>query len=330
MSKPTAADVAKAAGVSKWTVIRAFTTGSSISERSREKILIEAAKLDYAPNLLARSLATNQTNLIAILVDDFANPHKLPALEALTKKLQLEGMASVLININDEFDHLAAMLNAAQRQVDAMVLVGTGFRPEMIQNRKTAAGAPPLFVFARQSKLDDIPYVDCDPISAMQAICEHLQQKGYRHPLYLSGPDVVSTGLGRYQFVQSYWASTSQTTVHRIQSTDYSVNSAKETIRQHLMILPRESWPDALICENDVLAIGAMDVLRDEFHLRVPEQMAVTGFDGTEIAALAAYDITSYAQPLEEMVVELVEMIKGRKPQQSVSLTGQLLPRQTT
>ncbi|MGO6908646.1 LacI family transcriptional regulator, partial [Rhizobium ruizarguesonis] len=85
---------------SKWTVIRAFTPGASITEASRQKVLQAAEVLNYSPNLLARSLATNTTHQVAVFVDDFANPHKLPVLEMLTERLQAEGLLTVLININ--------------------------------------------------------------------------------------------------------------------------------------------------------------------------------------------------------------------------------------
>lgn len=120
--RPTAKIVAERAGVSKWTVIRAFIPGASISESSRKKVVRAAEVLNYTPNFLARSLATSFTHQVAVFVDDFTNPQKLPFLEQLTLKLQTEGLVAVLININLNFDHVQALLNAEQRQVDAIVL----------------------------------------------------------------------------------------------------------------------------------------------------------------------------------------------------------------
>lgn len=108
--RATAKEVADAAGVSKWTVIRAFTPGASITEESKRRVLEAAAVLNYTPNLLARSLATNLTHQVAVFVDDFANPQKLPFLETLTERLQAEGLVAVLININNHFDHVHGTL----------------------------------------------------------------------------------------------------------------------------------------------------------------------------------------------------------------------------
>ncbi len=85
--RPTAQEVAEAAGVSKWTVIRAFTPGASIAEASRKRVLEVAERLNYSPNLLARSLATNLTHQVAVFVDDFLNPHKPPTPSTLSEVL---------------------------------------------------------------------------------------------------------------------------------------------------------------------------------------------------------------------------------------------------
>ncbi len=98
--KATATDVAREAGVSKWTVNRAFKLDASIAEESRKRVLEAAERLGYRPNLLARSLSTKTTQQVALLVDDFGNPHKLPVLKTLTAALQREGLVATLINID--------------------------------------------------------------------------------------------------------------------------------------------------------------------------------------------------------------------------------------
>ena len=131
--KATASDVARVAGVSKWTVSRAFKKDASIADDSRERILKVAGRLGYRPNLLARSLTTKSTQQVAVLVDDFANPHKLPMLSLLTAALQREGLIALLVNINEANGHVDAILNADQRQVDAVILLGTSFRDETLR-----------------------------------------------------------------------------------------------------------------------------------------------------------------------------------------------------
>ena len=98
MSKPdrfdsvTADDVAIAAGVSRWTVNRAFKKDASISAKSREKVMSAAQALGYIPDLSASALASTRSNLVALLVDDFANPHKLVMMDCLTRALRGRGL----------------------------------------------------------------------------------------------------------------------------------------------------------------------------------------------------------------------------------------------
>lgn len=326
--RATAEDVARAAGVSKWTVIRAFTPGASISEKSRVKVLGAAEQVNYRPNLLARSLATNLTHQIAILVDDFKNPHKLPVLELLTGQLQSEGMLAVLININEHFDHVQALLEAGQRQVDAVILFGTAFRPEMLADDRLKGGAP-LYVLARDSQIPNVPAVTCNSALAMQEMCEHFHAKGYRRPAFLSGARTVSTALGRRRTFQDFWEAQGADPVQDLFAASYGSDEGFAAVRHAFEATPRKGWPDLLMCENDALAFGAIDYVRSVLNLRLPQDIAIAGFDNTPLSASPAYDLTTYEQPAAEMVAVIVEMILGRVPRERRALKGKFIARST-
>ncbi|KQR71561.1 LacI family DNA-binding transcriptional regulator [Rhizobium sp. Leaf341] len=326
--KATAEDVAQAAGVSKWTVIRAFTPGASISEKSRKRVMEAAEHHNYRPNLLARSLATNLTRQIAVLVDDFKNPHKLPVLEELTWQFQSEGRLVVLININEHFDHVQALLDAGQRQVDAIILFGTGFRPEMLEDVRLKGGAP-MYVLARDSQIPDIPAVTCDTPLAMQELGEHFRAKGYERPAFLSGAKTLSTALGRQRAFHTFWQSQGTARVLDLSAASYSSEHGFAAVRQALEVMPREQWPDLLMCENDALAFGAIDYVRSILNLRIPDDIAIAGFDNTPLSASPAYDLTTYEQPMAEMVATLISMILGDAPQESKVSKGRLILRST-
>lgn len=326
-SRATAADVALAAGVSKWTVTRAFTPGASIAEDSRERVLREAAKLGYRPNLLARSLATKTTNLIALLVDDFANPYKLPILELLTQALQAEQMAAILININRHFDHVAAVLDADQRQVDAVILVGTDFRNETLTDQALPPSGPPLYVLARESTIAHIPSVSCDAQTSMQAINRHLWERGYRRPGFMSGPRSLSTALGRKSHFNAFWLERGIAEVPELPASSYDRQAAANALRAYLASTPPAERIDVLMCENDALAIGAIETARHEFGLHIPKDLAIVGYDGDELAASPSFDLTTYRQPLQAMVDAIVAMLKGRQERKSLTIAGELIVR---
>jgi LacI family transcriptional regulator len=325
--RATAQDVAQAAGVSKWTVIRAFTPGASITEASREKVLKAAKERNYTPNLLARSLATNLTHQVAVFVDDFTNPHKLPLLEKLTERLQSEGRIAMLVNINQHFNHVHALLNADQRQVDAIVLCGTSFRDESLQDSRLRPGVPPMFVLARDSQIEGVPAITCDAKVAMHEICTYLGSKHYRRPGFMPGPRALSTALWRRRLFKEYWAQRSIPDIPELPTQRYSAKAGADAMRTYLAATPADQRIDLLMCENDILATGAMDVIRTEFGLRIPGDIAVAGFDNVPLAAAPVYDLTSYEQPIDEMVEIVIEMILGRRQKETVYLRGRLVPR---
>jgi DNA-binding LacI/PurR family transcriptional regulator len=323
----TALDVARAAGVSKWTVTRAFKPGASIAEDSRRRVMAVADGLGYRPNLLARSLATRSTQLVAVLVDDFANPYKLPFLEALTASLQSEGMLAILININEAHGHVGALMDAAQRQIDAAILLGTDFHDEMLLDGGHTNAMPNLFVLARESTIASVPSVACDAPASIEEIGGHLLRKGYRRPGFMSGPRTLSTALGRRRGFAAFWRRHGVADLPELPAGTYSRPAGAEALRAYLSRTPPAERVDVLMCENDILAFGAMDVARSEFRLKIPDDLALVGYDDNEFAAAPAYDLTTYRQPIEAMVAAVVDMIRGKARHESVRLRGRFVER---
>ncbi|NDK53391.1 LacI family DNA-binding transcriptional regulator [Rhizobium laguerreae] len=328
--RATAKQVAEAAGVSKWTVIRAFTPGASITEESKRRVLESAAALNYTPNLLARSLATNSTRQVAVFVDDFANPQKLPFLETLTEQLQAADLVAMLININNHFNHVHALLHADQRQVDAVILFGTAFRDETLLDPQLGHGTPPMFVLARDSQIDGVPAVVCDAELALREIVDHLHARGYRRPGFMTGAPALSTALRRRHYFTEFWE---QKGVHRIEllsAEKYSAEAGARGVRDYLAGTSAEDRIDVLMCENDILALGAMDEMRGKFDLDVPRDMAVVGFDNYELGGSSAFGLTTYEQPCQEMVEVIIRMISGELEPETVTLPGRLVVRSST
>lgn len=328
--RATAQDVAKEAGVSKWTVNRAFKADASIAHESRERVMEAARSLGYRPNLLARSLTTKTTQQVAVLVDDFGNPHKLPALKALTASLQREGLVTALINIDQPSDHIDAILNADQRQLDAVVLLGTSFRDEILRDHALHPNGPPLYVLARESALDSVTAISCDSAQSTREIGEHLWARGYRRPAFMSGPRTLSTALGRKREFEAFWRDHGMDTLPELPAGAYDRIAAGEAMARYLAATPPARRADVLMSENDALAMGAMDIARFAFGLKCPADMAFVGYDGVDAASAPSYDLTTYEQPIGAMVNRLVDMIVGRAKRASVNFEGRLIIRGST
>ncbi len=328
----TADDVAAMAGVSRWTVARAFKKDGSISTKSRARVMEAAEKLGYVPDLSAAALASDRSNLVALLVDDFDNPHKLVMLERLTRILREAGYGTLLVNMLGEKDAPEALLMASQRRVDAAVLIGTQFDESMRRSALGARRVKKLVVFARMSSQPDTLSIGCDDVAAMDEVTRHVLAKGYRRPLFLAGPDTESTRLFRKETFLRVWAAERGGPVPTvIHARSYSSTDGRDCAIAHLRPLPKDQLPDVIICENDVLALGAMDAVRGDLGLSIPSDIAITGFDDIPLAASPTYDLTSYRQPITEMVHALVRLLdaEGNAPQ-SIVIKGKFVARGST
>ncbi|MGB0664239.1 MAG: LacI family DNA-binding transcriptional regulator [Pontibacterium sp.] len=309
----TADDVAKLAGVSRWTVNRAFKKDASISEKSREKVKRAAAELGYLPDLLAASLSSDKSHLVALLIDDFANPHKLAVLEVLTKTLRAHGWDSLLVSTSGEEDATNALMGASQRRVDAAVMIGSGFNDETLNTALKSRRVRKLIIFLRESPLDNTLSICVDDKIAMGVVVDYVLQKGYRSPYFLAGPQTSSAHLSRKETFLTQWFEATGQTVAFSSVASYDYQLAYDHIQSHFADVGTADLPDVIVCENDALAMGTIDAIRYKLGLRVPEDIAVTGFDDVPQAAGPHYDLTTYKQPLDEMANALINLLKGEK-----------------
>ncbi|MGO4853685.1 LacI family DNA-binding transcriptional regulator [Phaeovulum sp. W22_SRMD_FR3] len=325
----TADDVAEAAGVSRWTVARAFKKDASISKKTRAKVMTAAEALGYVPDLHAAGLASDRSGLVALMLDDFSNPHKLVQLERLSRILRQEGWGVLLVNMLSEADASSAFLAASQRRVDAAVVIGTRFDDSILSTALGARRVKKLIVFARTSTNPNTITICCDDAVAMREIADHLYERGRRRPLFVAGPGGQSAVLKRKDSFAARWQELTGCVPPVMHVAQYDVFLAREAVVAELSDRARADLPDVLVCENDIVAIGALEALRFSLGLRVPEDIAVTGFDDIPLASLASHALTTYRQPITKMAEALVGVLEGNDKTE-VILPGQFMPRQTT
>ena len=143
-----------------------------------------------------------------------------------------------------------------------------------------------MFVLARDSQIDDIPAITCDADVAMAEICGYLATKPYRRPAFMAGPQTLSTALGRQRLFRDFWLGRGIPSVQDLSAETYSQAAGAAVMRTYLTQTPADQRIDLIMCENDILALGAIDAIRYQFGLRVPEDIAVVGFSTTSISPL--------------------------------------------
>lgn len=305
LRKVTASDVARRIGVSKWTVSRAFTEGASISPDVRERVLQVATELGYRPNLLARSLTKRRTGIVGLVVDELANPNLFPVLDEVTSQLQRNGYMSLLLNISSAHSHGPTLSLADQFQVDGLIFLGTILTDELVRLAQDIRNIP-LIVLYRNSDTPNIQVVTTDGYRAGAEIATLLVEQGFQRIGYMAGPPSQSTQVRRLDGFADALAARGVKVETILEAGHYARDRGFQTLTRYLDETSSDTRIEALFCENDILAIGALDALRAQDEA-VP--MAIVGFDDIELAASPCYELTSYRQPMELLVTEAIRRL---------------------
>ncbi|RZT99859.1 LacI family transcriptional regulator [Advenella incenata] len=305
---PRAQDVADLAQVSQSAVSRTFTPGASVSESTRNKVLAAAQRLGYRPNALARSLITRQSRIVALVMSYLENQFYPLVIEKLSQKLQKQGyhVLMFIADIDEGADGVLA--DILQYQVEGIVMASTMLSPTLAKSCSDVG--VPVVQFNRISDLGGLTRyatssVTSDNAAGGRLAAELLVARGYKRIAFLAGLEDSSTSLERERGFKEALSELGTSVSYR-DTGHYSFDGAKDAARR---LFGHADRPDAVFVANDHMAIAVMDVLRQEFCLRVPEEVGVIGFDDVPQAAWGAYQLTTVYQRVEPMVDATVELL---------------------
>lgn len=320
----TADDVAEAAGVSRAMVSRAFTEGAPIAARKRAHVLAVAEKLGYRPNRIARGLTGSQTGLIALVVGSVSRPYEAWLLETLSREIRQARNWPLLLQVQpgDELDN--ALEDALAYQVDGAIVAAGSVSPALAE-RCRASGAP-LVMVGRVMPEGDTDAVCCDNRLGLELLVEHLTARGHKRLAWIGGTPETFSNIERQDGLLQALDRRGMKLLAARQG-DYSVDSG---LAQALTLLTAPEKPDAILCGNDAMALGAIAAAR-RLGLSVPGDIAITGFDDIPAAAWEPYQLTTVRNPVVETARAALRLLKQR-----ISGAGQLdseaqtgLPHQT-
>ncbi len=323
-NKATAKDVAEKAGVSKWTVNRAFTEGAPISRETRDKVLKAADELGYRPNLLARSLSKKKTNIIGVVVDQLDNPNITPVLDEITTQLQNQGYMTFLLNISQESSYKSVLELADQLQVDGLLFTGTVLSDDIIMLARDSLHIALVQMF-RNSVHPNIQVVTTNGYMGGQEIGRLLFSQGYENFAYMKGPDTDSWELLRFDGYRDFLNSQGMEVNTFLVAGEYNYSSGYEAMKHYLESTSPEEYVDALFCENDIIALGALDALKD---FGAGHHMGVVGFDDISLSSATSYRLTTYQQPKKEIIkASIARVLKPNMQKNKELLPGKLICR---
>jgi LacI family transcriptional regulator len=303
--KVTIKDVAKRAGVSISTVSLAINKQERVSEELRRKVFDAIEKLNYRPNGLARSLKSKKSKVIGLIIPDIVNPFFPLMVRGVEDAAKRYGYSIILCNTDGKAEEEEAYLRLFEEKcVDGIIFTAAGKIKKSL--RLLNEIAIPKVILDR--RLDDlpIPTVTIDNVQGAYLATTHLLRNGKRRILFISGPDELQSSIDRLNGYQKAIAA-SQLTVapELITYGDFSFESGQKTIQK---IMEQGIVFDAVFGANDMMTIGAMDVLT-KTGIKIPEQVETVGYDDIYFAVLFRPTLTTVSQPIYEMGCEAVKMV---------------------
>ncbi len=332
----TMRDVAKQAGVSLSTVSRVLSqkpTGIPITEETRQKIYSAIETLGYHPNMTARSLRTQRTNMIAVMIADLSNPFYhfiVRAVQDVARQYKYDVLIANTDHLTENEQHFCEAM--MRRPVDGIIMVPYHLTAEAIGKLVERTGAH-VVMLGQHIDHPAVDVVDADDEQAtFDAVQWLIRHKNHQRIGFIGVPDTRPGERRLRGYLNAMKSADLIIVAEYLQAGDWTVESGMEAMRK-LLTLPHR--PTAVFACNDHMAIGALNVALD-MQLRIPEEVAIVGFDNIPATILIRPKLTTIDQfPTEvgkKLAKALFDRIEGvyTGPRRVFEWTLALIEREST
>ncbi|MFJ9173727.1 LacI family DNA-binding transcriptional regulator [Streptomyces sp. NPDC102360] len=295
--RPSIESVAVAAGVSPTTVSHALSGKRAVSAATRERVMQAVETMNYRPNMVARGLRSRRTQTVALLLVDVANPYYPAVARAIHDVLAGEDYVSFIGNTDgDAATERRLLEEMVARGVDGVVMQPVALSAAEV--REVVGPEMPLVITTDEYR--DIPAdsVLTDDVLGLREAVSHLVEQGTRELGFIGGPLVGTREIFRLGAFRAAIAAAS------VEVPDRWIGHAPFTREGGFAVASRllsaHDRPRAVLCANDLIAIGALQAAQAA-GLRVPKDIAIVGFDDIETAALVSPRLTTVVNPASEV-----------------------------
>lgn len=307
--------VARLAGVSVATVSRVLNDSGPVKEETRRRILEVVESLGYVPHGAARSLTTNQTDTLAVLLPDIYGEFFSELIRGIDSAARRQGYHVLVSGSHEDREEVRAVLRALRGRVDGLILM-TPTADMLEALRSVPPGSLPTVLL--NCPPGELPFdsINVDNHGGAFAMVEHLAGLGHRRIAFIQGPpDNHDAGERLRGYRDAVRELGLAITPHLELSGDFTEEAG---CRAGESLLKLEPWPDAVFAANDAMAIGCLHALRQARPegIEVPEEIAVAGFDDVPIARFMSPPLTSVGVPIAELgalaLERLLESVRQR------------------
>lgn len=313
---PTIRQVAALAGVSRATASRVINGGHLVSPEARRAVEAAIAELDFVPNPVARSLATRRTGTVALVVPEpnqrlLTDPFFAGIINGLSLSLEQHDLQMLLLIARDAERARKAVAYVTRGHVDGAV-VASHHRDDGLNAAIVESGLPTVFI-GRPFDAAITHYVDTDNALGARLATEHLVARGCRRIGTVAGPADMTAGIDRFEGWRQAMAAAGLPD-DAVERGDFTARGGAEAMDR---LFDRVPDLDGVFVANDLMASGAMLRLAAR-GVRVPDDVAVFGFDDFGVAESTDPSLSTVAQPLEQMAGRagtlLVGLLHGEEP----------------
>jgi LacI family transcriptional regulator len=299
-------DVARMSGVSRATVSRALNGQAKVSADVRSRVQIVADRLGYRPNTAARSLASGRAGVLGLVLPTghlTKAPYEAHLLEAVADSAGAAGQGLMLWMAASEPSH-ALREGFRTGIVDGVIVSGVALGTPWVED--LFDGPHPCVLVGRHATRQDIPRVEIDNEASAVAAVEHLIAGRGRRIAIILGPVERTDGIDRHAgYVAALERHGLELDRRLVDRGDFSTESGYDAMRRLLA-----HGPDSVFACNDLMAAGALQAI-DEAGLRVPDDIAVIGFDDLPLAGWTAPRLSTVRQDIEAIGAAAVTMLTG-------------------
>lgn len=330
----TIKDVAKQANVAPSTVSRVIADSSRISEDTKQKVRNAMKQLGYHPNLNARSLASQSTQLIGLVMPSssdvvFQNPFFPTVLQGISEGAHEKKYALHMTTGKSEKETLEGVVNMVQgKRVDGMILLNSKVEDNIITYLKER-DFPFVLIGKPYKNAEQITHVDNDNFRAMKEATEYLLKHGHRKIAFIGGSLDLMVTVERFLGYERAMSNANITLRNEyVINEEFLIEGGQEAVRKLMSVTHP---PTAIIVADDFMALGVLNTL-DELGIRVPEDISIVSFNNVLLAEMAKPPLTSVDINIFELGYQasknLIQMIENNsEPVKRIIIPHKLIER---
>lgn len=323
--RPTLEQVAIEANVSRGTASRVVNGSLEVSPWALKAVQDAIRKLGYVPNHAARSLVTQRSDTVLLVVSEsedrvFGEPFFANLVRGLSQELSTTALQLNLMMASTARQHGRVEQQVRNGHVDGVMLISLHGDDPLPRNL-VAAGVPVALNSRPMSDIGAVPYVDADNESGARTATDYLYRQGRRRIATITGPQDMAVGIDRLSGYRAALRGKRGVT-RLVAQGDFGQASGEVATRD---LLAKDPALDAVFAASDLMAAGALKALRAAGR-RVPDDVAVIGFDDSEMARNTDPTLTTVRQPMQQMGRELAKLLITQLRDPKAKLSPVILP----